>query len=110
MDKLKMDGQHDVKKILDLAEQGDAEAQLLLGDANYSGDACDGGYPNYLEAASWYRKAAAQGHAKAMCQLGTMYYLGMLRRKKGDPNNYRQAADWFREATKQMFSTGFNDC
>lgn len=110
MNKLEMAGQVDVKKIREQAEQGDAEAQLILGDANYSGDICDGGYPNYFEAASWYRKAAEQGHAKAMYQLGTMYYLGMMRRKKGEPNSYRQAADWFHEIAKQMLSTGLNDC
>jgi len=109
MNLLRVDDSLNAKKIMYLAEQGDADAQFLLGNANYSGDACDGGYPNYLEAASWYRKAAAQGHAKAMCQLGTMYYLGMVKRKKGDPNNYKQAADWFHEATRRMFSTGFDD-
>lgn len=103
MNKFGMAGQHDVKKIRELAEQGDAEAQLLLGDANYSGDICDGGHPNFLEAASWYRMSAEQGHAKAMYQLGTMYYLGLMRRKKWEQINYRQAADWFREAAKQMF-------
>lgn len=107
MNKFGMAGQHDVKMLRELAEQGDAEAQFLLGNANYSGDICDGGYPNLIEAASWYRRSAEQGHAKAMYQLGTMYYLGMMRSKKGEHINYRKAADWFCAAAKQMISTEF---
>src|SRR4029078_5876515 len=51
------------------------------------------GYP---PAASWYRKAADQGSAKAQTELGLIYYNG-----NGVPQDYRAAAHLIRNAADQ---------
>ena len=52
------------------AEQGDADAQKVLGDMYKQGQ----GVPrDYQEALKWYRLAAEQGNAKAQHNLGVMY-------------------------------------
>ena len=56
-----------------LAEQGNAEAQRLLGAIYYAGQ---GVSQDYQEAAKWYRKAAQQGNADAQLILGVMYRNG----------------------------------
>ena len=56
-----------------LAEQGNAEAQTLLGAMYWSGD----GLPrNHAEAAKWYLRAAQQGYARAQNDIGFMYGFG----------------------------------
>ena len=55
------------------AEQGDANAQVMLG-AMY--DFGEGVRQDYAEAGKWYRKAAEQGYAFAQCNLGWMYNFG----------------------------------
>lgn len=55
-----------LKKILDnfkMAEQGDAEAQYLVGAAYSRGF---GVKQDYSEAVKWWLKAAEQGHADAI--------------------------------------------
>ena len=42
-----------------------------------------------MEAASWYRKAADQGHAGAQFNLGAIYYSG-----QGVPQDYVEAHKW----------------
>jgi uncharacterized protein len=56
-----------------LAEQGDAQAQFMLGVMYDTGHA---GPQDYAEAVKWYRMAAEQGHAYATHGLGFMYYKG----------------------------------
>ena len=51
------------------------------------------------EAVKWYRKAAAQGYAKAQFNLGFMYTKG-----KGVPKDDREAAKWYRKAAEQGLS------
>ncbi|MDX1540944.1 MAG: caspase family protein, partial [Geminicoccaceae bacterium] len=72
---------------------GDPEAQ------NYVGEILERGLgtpPNYVEAASWYRKAAEQGFGPAQINLGQLYEQGLGVEK--DPvvalNWYRKAADF----------------
>ena len=55
------------------AEQGNAEAQMLLGSKYYLGE---GVSKNYKQAFYWLRKSAEQGNAEAQRSLGIMYYLG----------------------------------
>ena len=56
-----------------LAQQGNAEAQNLLGFMYHKGQ----GVPqNDAEAVRWFRKAAEQGEAGAQNLLGIMYALG----------------------------------
>ena len=55
--------QPDVEALRAKAEQGDAEAQLNLGNGYYHGE----GVPqDYAEAAKWNRLAAEQGHAEGL--------------------------------------------
>jgi TPR repeat protein len=51
---------------------------------------------DYVQAVSWYRKAAEQGDADAQFGLGTMYFNG-----RGVPQDYAQAVSWFRKAAAQ---------
>ena len=56
----------DVKQLQQAAEQGDAEAQFILGSCYEAGD---GVKQDKAEAVKWFRKAAEQGHAKAQYNL-----------------------------------------
>ena len=61
------------EEFLPYAEQGDAEAQRLLGVMYGNGV----GVPvNYAEAVKWTRLAAEQGNALAQFSLGMMYFDG----------------------------------
>jgi len=64
-----------------LAEQGDAQAQTLLGNCYDSG--IGGVSRDYAEALKWYRKAAEQGYGDGLADMGNMYAGGF-----GVPQNY----------------------
>ena len=51
---------------------------------------------NYAEAVKWYRKAAAQGYAKAQSNLGLMYANG-----QGVTRNDAEAVKWYHKAANQ---------
>ncbi len=78
-----------VPTCLTLAEQGDAQAQFVLG--NYRSAAKD-----YVEAFKWYRLSAEQGHLKAQVELGTSYYYSI--NVAGDP---AESVRWFKMAAEQ---------
>ena len=76
-----------------LADQGDADAQIMLGIMYQAGH----GVPkDDAQAGEWFRLAADQGHARAQTSLGTMYASG-----HGVPQDYAQAVEWFRLAADQ---------
>lgn len=80
-----------LKVWLPKAEQGDASAQLYVGEIYEKGL----GQPaNHQEAAKWYRKAAEQGNAQAQINLGAMYEKGL-----GVSKNPAAAAEWYRKAS-----------
>ena len=112
------------------AEQGDARAQVALGNRYLAGN----GVPmDEAEALRWYRAAADQGLAAGQVQLGSMYEQGQGTAKdldaanewytmaaaQGDPAaqanlgdlfefgdgyiNYKQASYWYRQAAKQGY-------
>jgi TPR repeat protein/endonuclease III len=83
----------EVEKIMNLAAQGDAEAQKRLGLMYSKGE---GIAQNDEEAAKWFRKAADQGYAVAQYDLGIVYYYGL-----GVAQDYVQALKWFRKAAEQ---------
>ena len=57
----------DLNELLPLAEQGDAEAQIMMGQIYRKGE----GVPqDYEKAVNWYTLAAEQGHAYAQGVLG----------------------------------------
>jgi uncharacterized protein len=70
------------------AEQGDTDAQLMLGLMYVAGDA--------VQATNWFRKAAEQGLSKAQFNLGVMYSNG-----DGVPKDHVQAANWYRKAAER---------
>jgi len=83
-----LNGDHD--EWLIRAEQGDAEAQYLLGSMYHDGD----GVPqDYKEAVRWYTKSAEQWHEMAQYNLGVMYYKG-----NGVPRDYEEALRLVSEA------------
>ena len=71
-----------LKELRPLAEQGNAEAQVLLGRMYVLGRDV---FRDYDEAAKWYRLAAEQGHTGAQLWLGNMYRT----------QDYVQAHMWF---------------
>ena len=75
------------KLILQLAEQGNANAQFNLGIMYEHGQ----GVPqDYKEAVKWYRLSAEQGNASAQSNLGVMHNDG-----QGVPQDYKEAFKWF---------------
>ncbi len=75
------------------AEQGNADAQYILGVMYERGD----GVPrDYVEAVRLYRLAAEQGHANAQTALGTMYFTG-----DGVPQDDVEAVRLYRLAAEQ---------
>lgn len=52
------------------AQQGDAQAQLSVGQQYYKGR-------NYPQAKKWFELAAKQDNAQAQAELGKLYYLGL---------------------------------
>ena len=82
-----------LKEFLPLAEQGDAEAQFILGSMYRE----DLGVPqDDKEAVRWYRLAAEQGLALAQYNLGNMYRDG-----HGVPQDDKEAVRWYRLAAEQ---------
>jgi hypothetical protein len=89
----KQDFESDFYSFIDLAEEGDADAQFNIGNIYYNGIGVD---ENDKEAAVWYHKAAKQGHAAAQFDLASMYYIG-----QGVEENDEKAKKWYRKAAKQ---------
>ena len=67
------DDASDFRETLQLAEQGNAEAQYNLGGMYAYGQDVR---QDDAEALRWYRKAAEQGNAEAQYNLGVMYDSG----------------------------------
>ena len=85
--------EEDIGRYRALAEQGDAQAQYLLGLCFAIGR----GLPeDATEAVNWYRKAAEQGLASAQYLLGLRYAEG-----EGVPEDDAEAVNWYRKAAEQ---------
>lgn len=76
-------------EIQQLANDGNAEAQLALGDMYYEGDGVE---EDDAQAKAWYLKAAEQGNADAQYELGIMYF---------DEKESAKAILWFKKAADQ---------
>jgi len=76
---------------LEAAQEGDAEAQTIVGEIFQKGWSTS--VPDYQQAENWYRKAAAQGHARAQINLGYLYEQGL-----GVSQNQAQAQQWYGQA------------
>ncbi len=67
----------ELKRYRQAAEQGDADAQNILGGIYLEGRDVP---QDYAEALKWYRRAAEQGDADGQFRLGDMYATGRGRR------------------------------
>jgi hypothetical protein len=76
-----------------LADQGDSDAQLLVGEIHERGI---GTAADAATAAIWYRKAAEQGNIRAQINLGHLYEFG-----RGVPQDATAAWSWYRRAAGQ---------
>jgi GAF domain/Sel1 repeat len=75
------------EEIRKMAEQGDAEAQWLLGTFYRNGD----GVPqNDFKAVEWFQLSAEQGYVRALSTLGSSYWQG-----RGVRQDYARAYFWF---------------
>lgn len=80
------------QQILNSAQEGDPQAQFLVGRRLAEGD----GVPvNYAEAAKWFHLAAQKGHTEAQENLGVMYANG-----RGVAQDYAEAVLWYEKAAK----------
>lgn len=73
-----------------LAEQGEAEAQFMLGTLYRNGD---GVLQNDKQAVEWFQRAADQGYVRALSALGSSYWAG-----RGVHQDYAQAYFWYQLA------------
>ena len=80
----------DFKKMLQAAEQGNADAQYALGGMYDQGQ---GVHQDYAQAVQWFRKAAEQGNVEAQHNLGAVYANG-----QGVRRNHKIAKEWFGKA------------
>lgn len=79
------------------ARSGDRVAMRLLGTMYFSGEA--GGVQDRLEAARWYKRAAAKGDAESMHNLAVMHRYG-----NGLPVNYAEAVRWETAAARRGYA------
>ncbi|WP_442499623.1 caspase family protein [Methylobacter sp. sgz302048] len=80
-----------LKVWLPQAQQGNAEAQVMLGEIYEKGL---GGTADPALAAQWYSKAAKQGNSRAQIDLGYLYEKGL-----GVKKNTRTALNWYRKGS-----------
>jgi len=83
----------DIATLRRLADQGNSEAQYLLGDRYQYGK---GVVPDSTQAVAWYQQAADQGLADGQASLAIMYELGL-----GVEQDYAHAAALNRTAANQ---------
>ena len=83
----------DIATLRRLADQGNPEAQHVLGDRYQYGK---GVQPDNTRAVAWYQKAADQDLADGQAGLAIMYELGL-----GVPKDSAQAVAWNRKAADQ---------
>jgi TPR repeat protein len=94
-------GQPEISSLQLRAQQGNPEAEYLLGRSYMTGT----GVPqNYEEAAKWFLQSAAQGSADAEFSLGYLYEHG-----DGVARDYQQAVSYYSAAAKQGHATAENN-
>ena len=83
----------EIDKVRASADQGDADAQSVLGIWYATGGHVS---QDDAKAVRWYRWAAEQRYARAQCNLGLIYARG-----NGVPQDDAEAVRWFRLAAEQ---------
>lgn len=91
----------DITQLTELAEAGDAEAQVELGNRYYKGLGVE---QNHSVAFDWCRKAAEQGHPRGQNALGVMYKHG-----NGVEKNYGEALTWYNKAIDQEYAPAMSN-
>lgn len=86
-------GDEEITRQREAAEEGDAKAQFNLGWLYAAGDGVPKDYP---QAVLWWQKAAEQGLPDAQLILATVYQNGM-----GVAKDDVQAVQWYRRAAEQ---------
>ena len=81
---------------LELAKQGDADAQYSIG---YMYEKGKGVKENHSESLGWYLKAAEQGLEKAQYKVGRSYFLGT-----GTKQDFAKAEQWLQKSSDQDYS------
>ena len=84
-----------------LAEQGNAEAQEMLGFMYLYGQGVRRGDATAVQ---WYRRAAEQGFASAQNSLGVLYENG-----RGTMKDYATAVQWYQRAVEQDHAEAKNN-
>lgn len=82
------------ESLMPLADDGDADAQYLVGLMYAQGQ---GVAQDFYEAGKMYRRAAEQGHAGAQINLGSLFENCY----GNGPCNSEKAANWYRRAAEQ---------
>ena len=90
--------EQNTQSVIQKAEQGDANAQGLLGIMYIQGQ---GVRQDYVQARQWFAKAAEQGNAEAQSLLGMMYEEGL-----GVRQDYAQAKEFFGKACDEGYQPG----
>jgi len=83
----------DFDEALELANEGNAEAQFQIGEAFAYGIEVEEDYPKSI---IWYEQAAASGSSEAMSRLGHRYWRGI----GGVRKDLRAAINWFEKASQ----------
>lgn len=99
MDKPKLP--EDITALTKLAEDGNAEAQVELGNKYFKGLGVE---KNYNLAFDWCSRSAEQGYPRALNALGSMYKNGI-----GVDKNEKVAFDFFRQAAEQNYAPAQNN-
>lgn len=82
-----------LNRMMPLAEEGDALAQVAVAEAFFYGR---GTATNRATAVSWYRKAAKAGYADAQASLGLCLFRGW-----GCEKDVAEAVEWYKKAAVQ---------
>lgn len=82
----------EVESLSEKAEQGDAEAQFIIGNVYQCGTVVE---ENDAKAIYWYTQAAEQGHSVAQFILGHNYYNGEIIEQDLDKSVY-----WFKKGAE----------
>ena len=85
-----------IKELEKVANQGNANAQFVLGSFYLLGT---GVSKDYEKAVFWLEKAANQGHAEAQFSLGNCYESGI-----GVPKDIKKAMSWMEKAAMQGYA------
>ena len=85
--------QESFESLKNKAQNGDLEAQYILGVRYFDGE---GVAQDKKQALFWWRKAADQGLPEAQYSIGACYYNG-----NGVGQDKKQAVNWYRKAADQ---------